>query len=310
MGATLDQVKSKLISDYSELNRDSVIDNAQLPDIEIVRSGVLSLRGRLRSNFLMINSGTPETSEQAKYFHDQLSEVDRDTTRLGLALFALREQPIFNDLIDTFTLNYFLMQSYGHDISNFFDHQGIVKQGFEDHVMQMSDRLVMLIDGAYPLEVDAGFVGSMLMDRVPYLGEQYAKRAVDIQAEGDHKFAAHHNSVYATLFELATNSFNPYKGNADKMLVKFSEGEGSTVIEAMDNGQGIDVGSEEAIFDYGHTRVGRGLGLCLARATMIAMGGSIEAKCKSDNPEYGGASFRMELPSLDPDKLVGLPYDF
>jgi K+-sensing histidine kinase KdpD len=133
---------------------------------------------------------------------------------------------------------------------------------------------------------------------------------VDIQTEGDHNFVAHYNSVYAILFELATDAFNPHKGDAYKMLVKSSQDDGTTVIEVMDNGQGIAQGSEEAIFDYGHTRVGQGLGLCLARATMLAMGGSIEAMCKSDNPEYAGACFRMELPNLDSDKLVGLPYDF
>jgi two-component system, OmpR family, sensor histidine kinase KdpD len=87
---------------------------------------------------------------------------------------------------------------------------------------------------------------------------------------------------------------------------------GRIAIEVADRGPGIPAGEEVRVFDKFHrvhpesAQSGVGLGLAIAKAIVIAHGGSITAA----NRAGGGAVFRVELPADPPpavDEELGTP---
>jgi two-component system, OmpR family, sensor histidine kinase KdpD len=105
------------------------------------------------------------------------------------------------------------------------------------------------------------------------------------------------------LFNLIDNAVK-YAPQDTTVSISASTGDGTVVVGVADQGDGIPSDATEAIFDKfarvrfeDRQRPGTGLGLAICRGFLQAMGGTISASNRKDQP---GALFVIELAVSNP----------
>ena len=100
--------------------------------------------------------------------------------------------------------------------------------------------------------------------------------------------------VLANLISNAIDSLDSSPQSSKKILIDLSESAADLKLEVVDNGPGIHLGKENALFELFQTSKsnGTGIGLWLCKYVVEAEGGKIYAQ----SPSTGGAIFTVQIP--------------
>jgi two-component system sensor histidine kinase KdpD len=103
------------------------------------------------------------------------------------------------------------------------------------------------------------------------------------------------------LWNLLDNAARAASASGTGVEVRATEGGGRVTVRVIDHGAGVPIERQEALFhpfyelDPSNPRIGRGLGLAIAKGFVVAMGGEITL----EETPGGGATFAVTLEAAD-----------
>lgn len=140
------------------------------------------------------------------------------------------------------------------------------------------------------------------------LGSQMAARGIRVSTRLDHQLPevmGNERGMEEIAINLLVNAMQAFDESTrtEREVVITTRREGGWVVmEVADNATGIEEEAKEHLFEpFTTTKLhseGMGLGLTIVQSIVSGSGGNVDVR----NNEWGGATFRIELPALGPEK--------
>lgn len=198
-------------------------------------------------------------------------------------------------------------QFLSHDIRNYLTiaagHLDIARQEHEDDdhlatVERALDRIDELTDDVLTLadldseSLETEVVALAELAEACWTSEDLDDEAAELVVEANAPIQVSRQQFRLVFENLFRNAVEHTDTHPEVRVGVLTDGSG---IYVEDNGQGIDPEEAEAIFDFGHTSGGTGLGLTLVRQVVRLHGGDISVT----NGDTSGARFEIELSDSD-----------